>query len=245
MNDSTTVQIKSTTDYDKFVILGANRDLNEGHVAKLVRAMTETGNLTKIDPITINERGEVIDGQHRLEACKQLEVPVYYMEFEGLNIDDATQMNLLHRNWNNLDYAKRYATTGNKNYIRYLQLVEDYPTITGTVIVIAVYGRNVVRMNSIFKEGEFELDEEFLPTVIDRLEKLITIQNVVGPLQRGIAKAFVQSMDISGYKHEQMLKKLVSYPILYRPYTQLADNLRMLEDIYNHNQPQETRLRLY
>lgn len=245
MNDSTATQIKNTTDYDKFVLLNANRDLNEGHVSKLVKAMEESGNLTKIQPITINERVEVIDGQHRLEACKRLNLPVYYMEFEGLNIDDATQMNLLHRNWNNLDYAKRYAATGNKDYARYLQLLEDYPTVGGNTVIIAVYGRNVVRMNIIFKEGNFELSEEDMPMVIDRLEKLLAVQNVVGELHRGLAKALVSVMDIEGYKHEQLLKKLALYPQLFKYLTRADDNLRMLEEIYNQHQSQDNRLRLY
>ena len=61
------LQIHSTCDLGIFKILEGNRNINLGHVERLVKSIQENGFLKM--PIIVNDDFEVIDGQHRLMAA--------------------------------------------------------------------------------------------------------------------------------------------------------------------------------
>ena len=57
------MQVKETKNYSMFTTIGGNRPLNELHLNRLKKSMEEE---LLISPIIVNEKHEVIDGQHRL-----------------------------------------------------------------------------------------------------------------------------------------------------------------------------------
>ena len=66
-----TFQVRYTTDYSKFKLMPDNRDVDKKHVAELIINIRKRGQL---QPILINEKWEVLDGQGRLRCgCKLLE----------------------------------------------------------------------------------------------------------------------------------------------------------------------------
>ena len=56
--------MKSTKDYDSFVQLPGNREVDPEHVRHLIRKMTSTGNLTQYFPVIVNEKMEEIGRAH-------------------------------------------------------------------------------------------------------------------------------------------------------------------------------------
>lgn len=87
-----------TQDYDKFVYNQKNRNINEAHVTALKRSIRKN-DLLFAQPILVNEKYEVIDGQHRLQAAMKLNRPIYYIIKKGLTIDDAITLNVSTKNW--------------------------------------------------------------------------------------------------------------------------------------------------
>src|ERR1039458_10319262 len=71
-----TVQLYVTKNYDIFIRMIGNRPINESHVTHLKKKIQDEGNLTSEFPINLNEKMEIIDGQHRIMALKQLGYPV-------------------------------------------------------------------------------------------------------------------------------------------------------------------------
>jgi len=69
-----------TTDYSKFNTLAGNRQVNIAHVKKLESSFDEE---YLISPILVNEKFQIIDGQHRFEAAKNLKLPIYYYMIQG------------------------------------------------------------------------------------------------------------------------------------------------------------------
>ena len=68
--------IHITRDYSMFKSVKGNRAIDKGHVQKLIREMKKKD----LDlPIFINENDEVVDGQHTLQARKELGRPVRYL----------------------------------------------------------------------------------------------------------------------------------------------------------------------
>ena len=71
---------QQSTNYDEFRTLNANRNVSENHVKQIKAAIETVGNLTEVVPIIVNENKEIIDGQHRFEACKELGLPIFYTD---------------------------------------------------------------------------------------------------------------------------------------------------------------------
>ena len=76
MNSINKNKIHVTSDYDQFTYLVGNRDIVNKHVKSL---SAEIDNRDLEIPIIVNEKMEVCDGQHRLEAYKVLGKPVPYI----------------------------------------------------------------------------------------------------------------------------------------------------------------------
>ena len=62
-------KITVTNEYNQFRFVKGNRPLNDLHLSRLRRSMKE--NFLPI-PIIVNERMEIVDGQHRFTICKEL-----------------------------------------------------------------------------------------------------------------------------------------------------------------------------
>ncbi|MBQ2600753.1 ParB N-terminal domain-containing protein [bacterium] len=75
-NDEIVSAVYRTTDYDKFKTLDGNRTVEKSRVNKILKSINDNGYIHC--PIIVNERMEIIDGQGRLEAVKQLGIPVEY-----------------------------------------------------------------------------------------------------------------------------------------------------------------------
>lgn len=236
-------QVQVTTNYDQFQFLNTNRDQARGHVESLKRAFEEMGNLTRVQPILVNDRFQIIDGQHRYTACKELGEPIYYTMVPGLGVNEARKMNILHRGWKIDDYAKSYASAGDSNYQKYLDIKEDFG-FNHSITLTYIEGVDNRGSFKTFREGEFSIEDE--AGARDRLSKLADV-GMFAPMvnDRYFARAFLRILTIEGYDHKRILKKLQLHENLLRRYASLQDYLRMLEEIYNHQISEANRLRLY
>ena len=67
-----TIHVQQTKDYDLLKNIDGNRSINQLHVKRLSNSMM---NKHLISPIIVNEKYQIIDGQHRFEASKILTYP--------------------------------------------------------------------------------------------------------------------------------------------------------------------------
>lgn len=237
--------VQQTDNYDMFSFIEANRDQSRGHVEALKHAYEEIGNLTKVQPILVNERYEIIDGQHRFTACKDLGEPIYYTQVPGLGVREARSMNILHRGWRVEDYAKSYALTGDTNYQKYIQLREDYGfnhSITLAYILNDPGSRSGFLKE--FRQGEFVVPNE--EEAVDRLEYLhAAAERAPIVAMRPAALALLKVLNMENFDRARMLDKLERNAHKMMRYEKIEDNLRQLEDIYNANVALSNRVRLY
>lgn len=77
-----------TKNYDQFKI-PPNRPVSLVHVEKLVDANRKL-NLMDCYPIIVNDKMELFDGQHRLQAARILDVEIYYIIKKDLVVDDSS-----------------------------------------------------------------------------------------------------------------------------------------------------------
>ena len=116
-------------DFSKFKILERNRDTSKAHVNKLIGSLQEPRG--QVEPITINEKWEVVNGQHRLEAAEGggLDHIIVIMS-HGATIKDVIVMNTTQKRWIFWDFLKCHSHESASNSAEYQKLktfLKDYP----------------------------------------------------------------------------------------------------------------------
>ncbi len=225
--------IQETSDYKIFKRLKGNRDVNQGMVADLVESFQEKPQLRLARPVLLNDKYEVIDGQHRLEASVKMHLPVYYMVVDDLTVDDARLLNALQRSWSMMDYAKSYADSGNHEYERFLELQREYQLSPSAVLRYCTAGRGTdsEKDRTAFRYGKFFIDDE--ATTIEWLNKLRGFSKFV-PFwaNTSFGLAVFRLLKTNSYDHERMMRKLdEGNALVVRGAS--YDFLRDLEIIYN------------
>lgn len=128
------MNIQKTKDYDSFKSIVSNREVDKKHVKKLV-ASIKRKNLMIIRPMVVNSKLEVIDGQHRLEACKQLKEPVYFVKLDDLDKEDIALLNTCQKNWAMIDFINFYTIEGRKDFKTFARLLNEYSDIKVTTLM--------------------------------------------------------------------------------------------------------------
>tara|TARA_R110002050_G_scaffold298537_1_gene462017 strand:- start:510 stop:1301 length:792 start_codon:yes stop_codon:yes gene_type:complete len=144
--------VNKTKNYSLFKTMSSNRQVNLSHVKNLMRSMSENGVL--INPIIVNEKFEVIDGQHRLRACTDLDMPVYYLIAKDYRIKEVHALNLNQKNWSNQDYLEAYSNDGNINYKRMLKFQQENKNFTFSSIITFITGVSGFHLKDSFYENE-------------------------------------------------------------------------------------------
>lgn len=236
--------VQQTTNYEQFQLIGANRDQNRGHIEAIKRAFEEIGNLTAVQPILVNEHYQIIDGQHRFFACKELGLPIYFTMQPGLGIRDARNMNILHRAWRLVDYAHSYAESGDQSYQKFLTLASDYDVFSYSVLMAFSAGEQVKGAFAGFRRGEFVFRD--VPAARARLDKLTEAVAVIYVKDQDFCYAYLKVMQVPGFDQRRMVRKLSQVgEQLIRRFGNVNEYQRALEEVYNHQMSEGNRLRLY
>jgi hypothetical protein len=110
-----------TANLDQFTTISGNRTPNPAHIKRLVDSIKKYGVLC--NPILVNEKMQVIDGQHRLMACRETQSDVYYIILPGYNLDEVHTLNLNQKNWSKKDFMFGYANMGIQSYVNLANFV--------------------------------------------------------------------------------------------------------------------------
>lgn len=235
--------VQSTTNYDRFSFLNTNRVIIRGHVEAIKQAFEESGNFTQVQPILVNDRFQIIDGQHRYMAAKETGVPIHYTVVPGLTVSDARKMNALHRSWNVDDYAQSYADSGSEVYRKYLQLREEYGFTHGITLMLVNGTSRTEGLYKRFRHGDFVIENE--AAARERLEMLKEITSFLPfKINESFARAFAKITEADEFEYGRMLTKIRLNSGMMRKYNEIDDNLRQLEDIYNYK-ASSRRVRLF
>lgn len=244
-------KVQQTKDYTIFKTLTGNRGVDSKHVSRLQRLLLKRGNLTPQFPVVINRHGEVIDGQHRLEALKNLGWEVFYTIQDNLNLEDVRAINIGHRNWGWRDYAESYAALGNQDYARFLKLADEFKKPYNILLLfcgsgtLAGGGHKTDKVG--FKDGELKLSYEKYVQAQEMLGQAAVIQDTVGIHDRAFVAALYRVFQSPNYDYKRMLIKVgnrSAYSALYKAHG-VEENLRAIEDVYNMYARQDDIVRLF
>ena len=118
-------QAKLTKNWKAMTYLEDNRDTDDADIKRLAENIKKHGQL---QPIVLNEKWEIIEGQHRVKACQLLDIPVLYIISIGATIKEVIVMNNNQKSWRNRDYLKCFSHPNHKNSKEYKKIKAFFDT---------------------------------------------------------------------------------------------------------------------
>lgn len=244
MTDETVVlespKILVTTNYDIFKSLNFNRDKSKEHINNIVK-MLKKENLLHLHPIIVNEQMELIDGQHRLEAAKELNLPVYYIKSK-VSYQHIINSQALNRKLSLDDAIKFYATKDRiPSYVEFRAYVEKLELSCKSLIGL-LFGSVTKPIVEFIKDGKFELPKEnsiiYLTTSSYKRFLDYAIEKRFAPLHAFKSARFTIGFRnlilMHGFDIELFFKKLDMRWFEIRPQITALDWTRhLINDIYN------------
>lgn len=205
--DNQVGKILSSYEYDKFVRIKGNRTLNFKNLAKIIGSMKKK---QLIIPILVNEKYEVIDGQHRLAACKELSLPVFYYMVEGYGDNEVITTNVNQENWTKLQFLDYYIEHENANYIEFEKIRTRHGlSINQLLNVISKAKRTTFKSLSFsFVEGTFKLNQEDIWEATNFLAVLEDFNKSTYYKCDGFVLALLALYYYPPYDHSHMLQQL-------------------------------------
>lgn len=264
----TGTKIYETTRYDIFSFIGGNRDLNENKVSKLAGEIKTNGLLM---PIMVNGKYEVIDGQHRLMACKKIRVPVQYFIRVNATVETAANVNMAGSNWNNEDWINKYAEQGLPDYVvlrDWVKQCRKQGIRQGDAIKLAqntartqnysMYSDGVVRPTNKFKKlTNSDLKKLYSVGSDIRLGKwkcgdmhlanelfstILSFREFLFYSKSGFIVALMRVCRIPEFKPEALLDQARKYPKMFTHQSTSDDFIAMFDEVYNKGRAQSKKL---
>lgn len=164
-------KVYQTTDYDQFKRIEENRPLRMtgSHWKMLLESIRENGQLA---PAIVNGRNEIIDGQHRLEACRITGSPFTYIVLAGGEFDDIPEVNNSVI-WKLVDFIRAYAIHGNVNYQMMQTLLDEFiPTLRMSSILAVAQCEGT---GTAIRSGKLQFTAEERDAVSACLRELIAL----------------------------------------------------------------------
>lgn len=237
-------EVYTTDNYEIFKRLLGNRDVSENRISRIVESIQKVGYIH--NPIIVNEKMEVIDGQGRLTALQRLHLPVEYIIAPGTGTKECVFMNRNMINWKLTDYIKSFAEQGNENYKRMLDLMNKYANGNLDIISTAVYRLSKAKHRDIV-EGSLQLTEDQYNTAVPRLEFIQPILNEIDEKRLPGSIVILMQTLIYYFDYPEVDKDRLTYSVKTYIYTTFpwvanTDCEREVENIYNHNRRLENKV---
>src|SRR5690625_3928347 len=114
-------QVYETNNYSLFKNVKENRQFSEN--MNLKSEVEKHGILV---PIIVNEKYEIVDGQHRVHYAKALGIPVPFVVQEGYGREEIISINNSGKKWKLINFINMYAQEGLSDYQKMMELTKKY-----------------------------------------------------------------------------------------------------------------------
>jgi len=252
--------VYKTNDLEIFKQIEGNRPPNPQHIKRLAQSIRENGILC--NPILVNEKYEVIDGQHRLMAAKKVGTEVFFIVLNGYDLNQVQTLNLNQKNWTQKDFMNGYADMGLKAYQELRDFYEENKdfnlsdcvamcsnvTSSSSSRVSQKYSPSsknktgVSNIQHVFEEGTWETrDLHKAQTNADRIRQIGTFYEkynrtvFVGTMLGMFEK---KQFDFNEFMHKLRLQPTALVDCSNREQTKM-----LIEDIYNYKSRNKVNLR--
>lgn len=237
-------QVFQTKNYTMFKFREDNRTLNKTHISKLTDKMKNVGWIPG-SYVVINDKGEIIDGQHRVKAAINAGVPVTYTIERKAGFEQIRGLNQNQKNWSLADHIHGYVKENNPNYIKLDNFLKEFPDFRVTEALMFLQNNASPVHRDVFESGQFQ---------VRNVEKgKVWAKNILSLkpfFEKGYNKSiFVRALirimaKKSDFKFEEFLHKVQLRPGMIHLCGSVDLYTEMIEDIYNYRRRTDEKLNL-
>lgn len=191
----------STTDYSLFKKMKGNRSVSSN--SNLEEEIKEMGQLS---PVLVNSRYEIIDGQHRVEVLKKLNMPVIFIISDHIVPRTVISINSTQRNWKDEEYLNFHKERGIGSYIRFAKIYSQYKDYVALTVLIGM----VCSDKQVFKQGDMVIKDEV--TLLAKLSflKEFSLKTEVHKLRQTLQIALLRFISIEGVSKTRLIDKFIA-----------------------------------
>ena len=228
-------KLSKTSDYSRFKFMSGQRpvDMGKPEFRALRRSMREYGFIPS-KPIQARPNGdgrlEIVDGQHRFTAAKELGLSVYYV-IDKTDIDVAV-VNHAQRKWAPEDYAHRFASDGVESYQTLLDYHHSFGipiTHAASIMAGTVHFWNI---NERFYSGEFKVTNGGLAAAFG-----MVYRDVCKIIPHAKKVAFLQALYrcwfVDYFDPDRLISSIEKRPQVITRSGNVAMYLEQIEECYN------------
>lgn len=233
MKSSVIGKIYETTNYEMFQLRKDNRPIKDQNVNALIKSIKNMG---LRHPIAVDSKYRVQDGQHRLQACRALKIPVAYIVDENtMNTAEIAELQSASKGWNHDDYAHSFGTTDNgDDYKLYQEFKTLYPEFSHSVVLIMLTGikHSNGKLIEDFKKGSFQVKN------YSRAKQTAETVKKLSPFYKGYSRrsfilAIIHMMNNKDFSLERLLRKMPARCKQIMDFSKMEDYVDTLQDMYN------------
>lgn len=234
-----------SNDYERFISAKGNRKIDNRHVARLIRSIEINGNISTITCRDIVIGGkkyfEILDGQHRFEALKNLCEPIILDLWTNVKNKGMIALNENSKNWKLEDYLYYGIEDGILDYIYINKLKEESGLGLGTLIeLFSPEHRNItgergrITRNDVFKSLSWRIyDKVPCEKIYNQLLDFYKRFNIKIYTHIRFVQAFTTMARHPQYNHKKMLELMAkNLNLIIRQYSK-SEYIQIFETIYN------------
>lgn len=233
-------EVLETLKYEMFKTDIKNRPIDEEKVYFFMKQFKAGKFFMKEFPIIIDHDLVILDGQHRFEAVKRLELPLYFRYAHSLTIHNVVDVQL-NAGWKTPDYLHTFIQQKNMNYIILNRFIKKYQ-ISTTVAVLLLSGESGLKKSGYY-DGTFIIKDE------TKAHEQANAINTLGSLALGLNRdrtfclAVAKIISHPDYEEKRMTEQLTKYTSLMIRQVTVNGYIKNLEEIYNYKLYSKNRVR--
>lgn len=227
-----------TSEYSVFNNLPFNRNVDGSHVKKLVSSMKKNGfkgviQIIKTKFIDGVLRYYVVDGQHRVAAAMQLNIPIKFELTElGSKRETAefiAELNTSAKSWGTANFLEVWSAMEIEEYIKLARIQKD----TGFQLTPLLEAYLETSNQLDYRRGKMKFPNEANSDLI--IKQMVDINKYL-PTKAFCRRAVVKAMRNPKYKHSKMKKAIANFVQLTGGFTENERELkRELDKLIQNN----------
>lgn len=201
-----------TTNYDMFKLMKENREIKQARVTKVKNSIEKNGWID--NPIVVNEGMYVIDGQARLTACKELNIPITYTVAKGAGLKECIALNQATTAWQVPDYIRAYKEQGIQDYVLLDKLIQDHKGLFKGNMMHSIMGGGFGKLAADVIACRISLNQE----KYEAIDKAVSFLETVEPYLKNcegdiwiLKTAIVYACFMDNVDNRKLARRLRSY----------------------------------
>ena len=236
------VKTGETKKYSMFISPAHQRDISNNSIKSIMESMKEHGIISAVSTrksLIHKGKYEVFDGQHTVEACKRLNLPVIYNEFTDVSNKAMISLNGKSKKWAMGDYLKFGVTDGIKDYML-LDKIYKKERLPLTALIM-MYGGSYG--NKSFKDLKWKsLQIERGNKILEYIKEIEATFNIKHVRFARFIWGFGKVIDSGKYDHNRMIYQLGKCSSMLTKQANPEGYTANIEMVYNYGVKQENRV---